>query len=246
MKGPTKVDALDAAVPESITLTIDRSAKTLREMATEKMRDAILSLHFRPGDRLVERDLCARLGVSRTVVREVLRHLEAEGLVESPGRGPMVARPTAAQARQIYEIRAHLEALAAKACAQSGRRDIAPALDAALTRIQAAYASGIVRDVLGATGDFYRILFEGGGKDVAWSIVGSLNARITQLRAMTIGTPGRSQEGPEQMARIVTAIRAGDGPGAYEACLVHVRRAAELAERQLAVEAAGRTDAATG
>ena len=158
----------------------------------------------------------------------------------------MVARPTADQARQIYEIRAHLEAMAAKACAESGRREIAPALDEALARIQAAYASGIIRDVLGATNDFYRILFEGGGKDVAWSIVGSLNARITQLRAMTIGTPGRSEEGPEQMGRIVTAIRAGDGPSAYEACLVHVRRAAEVAERQLATEAPRRTDATAG
>jgi DNA-binding GntR family transcriptional regulator len=215
-------------------MRVERNTKTLREMATEKLRDAILSLHLRPGHRLVERTLCDQLGVSRSVVREVLRHLEAEGLVVHEGRGPSVARPTADQARQIYEIRGHLEALAARACAEAGRPDIAHALNTALNAIRNAYASGTTRAVLDATGEFYQLLFDGGGKDVAWGIVCSLNARITQLRSMTIGTPGRREEGPEQMARIVEAIRDGDGERAYQACLIHVGQAAELAQRQLA------------
>src|SRR5215813_6435109 len=100
-------------------MRVDRSGKTLRGLALEKMRDAILDFRLRPGERLVERTLCERLGVSRTVVREVLRHLEAEGLVESiPQQGPAVARPDPARAAQIYEIRALLEADAARACAQ--------------------------------------------------------------------------------------------------------------------------------
>ena len=99
-------------------LKIDRNTKTLRELALEKMRDAILGRHFQPGDRLVERALCEQLGVSRTVVREVLRHLETEGLVETlPHQGPIVARLEPEQAAQIYELRAALEALAARACA---------------------------------------------------------------------------------------------------------------------------------
>jgi len=240
--GFTKADSSAGPASDAMLMKVDRSARTLREMATEKMRDAILGLHFRPGDRLVERSLCAQLDVSRSVVREVLRHLEAEGLVESSGRGPTVARPTADQARQIYEIRAHLEALAAQACAESGRADLAEALSAALAGIRAAYAEGSIRNVLGATHEFYRLLFEGGGKDVAWGIVCSLNARITQLRSMTIATPGRSQEGPEQMGRIVEAIRAGDGPRAYQACLVHVGRAAEIARMQLMAETSREAD----
>jgi DNA-binding GntR family transcriptional regulator len=53
----------------------------LRELTLDKVREAIVSGYFKPGHRLVERDLCAQLGVSRTIVREVLRHLESEGLV---------------------------------------------------------------------------------------------------------------------------------------------------------------------
>ena len=67
-------------------LRIDRNAKTLRELTLDKLRGAIVQGYFRPGARLVERTLCDELGVSRTVVREVLRHLETEGLVEIVAR----------------------------------------------------------------------------------------------------------------------------------------------------------------
>ena len=76
-------------------MRVVRNLMTLRELTLEKMRGTILSFRFKPGDRLVERDLCEQLGVSRSIVREVLRHLDAEGLVEiMPQRGPIVANPT--------------------------------------------------------------------------------------------------------------------------------------------------------
>lgn len=216
-------------------MRVDRSQRTLRELTLEKMREAIVSLRFKPGERLIERDLCAQLGVSRTVVREVLRHLEAEGLVQTQQhRGPIVARPTPEEARQIYEIRGLLEALAARACAEAGA-DPAP-LDAALGRIAAAYAEHRPAAVLAETSEFYRALFGGAGKDVAWGIVSALNARINHLRAMTISTPGRDQEGPGQMRRIVEAIRARDGDAAFAACLAHVERASAIAQQLLAAE----------
>ena len=73
-------------------LKIDTPPLTLREMAQENMRDAIITGVFQPGQRLVERTLCEQIGVSRTVIREVIRYLEAEGLVELiPHQGPVVA-----------------------------------------------------------------------------------------------------------------------------------------------------------
>lgn len=215
------------------SMLVDRSARTLRELATEKMRDAILDLRLKPGDRLVERDLCVQLGVSRTVVREVLRHLEAEGLVDATGHRPTVARPTPDQAAQIYEIRAQLEGMAARACAARGDAALAEALEAALGAIRAAYAKPDLPGVLAATRDFYRLLFEGSERDIAWGIVCSLNARITHLRAMTIATPGRDRTGPDRMARIVAAIRAGDGDAAAQACIDHVGDASAIARALL-------------
>lgn len=59
---------------------IDKAPQTLRDIVQERMREAIIDGHFAPGERLVERPLCDQLGVSRTVVRETIRYLEAEGL----------------------------------------------------------------------------------------------------------------------------------------------------------------------
>ena len=212
-------------------MRVDRSAKTLRELALEKLRDAIVSLHFRPGDRLVERDLCEQLGVSRTVVREVLRHLEAEGFVQTHRhRGPVVAKATPEEARQIYEIRAMLEGMAARACAESATPQTIKRLEKALDGIRKAYASKAPLDVLTATTEFYEALFEGGGKAIAWTIVCSLNSRINHLRALTIATRDRDKEGPAQMSKIVDAIRQGNGDAAFQACLDHVARASGIAQ----------------
>ena len=215
-------------------MRIDRSAKTLRELALEKMRDGILNFRFRPGERLVERTLCDLLGVSRTVVREVLRHLEAEGLVESvPHQGPIVARPDPAKAEQIYEIRALLEAEAARVCAQKARASDIARLRQAIDRNELGFAQGNARDVLKGTTDFYEALFSCAGKEVAWEVVKSLNARINHLRSMTISTPGRGHAAILEMRRILSAIEAGDPEGAYAATMDHLGVVKDLARKAL-------------
>lgn len=223
------------------SLRVERTAKTLRELTLEKVRDAILDFRFRPGERLVERTLCAQLGVSRTVVREVLRHLEAEGLVETiPHHGPAVALPDTARAAQIYEIRGLLEALAARACAEAATAADLARLGAALERIAAGYAARSPRDVLRATTEFYEVMFLSGGKSVAWDVVQPLNARINQLRAMTIAMPGRQDSGLAEMRSIYEAIARRDPQAAYDTSLRHVAQAARLALSALAAaEAAG-------
>ncbi|OQM74233.1 GntR family transcriptional regulator [Manganibacter manganicus] len=217
------------------SLRVERPEKTLRELALERMRDAIIASHFKPGERLVERDLCMQLGVSRTIVREVLRHLESEGLVATAGtRGPVVAVTTPEQALQIYEIRGVLEGMAARACAEKGDAKLAATLQAALDRIKSAYGRRRMDLVLDETTEFYRVLFVGAERDVAWGIVNSLTARINRLRSMTIRTPGRDIDGPTQMQRIVDAIRDGHGEGAYHAAQEHVGIASSLARALLA------------
>lgn len=221
--------------PQPKSLLVERPNKTLRELALDKMREAIVDMSFAPGERLVERDLCAKLGVSRTVVREVLRHLESEGLVMTVGtRGPIITITTPEEATQIYEIRGVLEGIAARACAERGKRACADKLDAVLAMIEAGYAASDWHSVLAATTEFYRTLFDYAGKEIAWGIVNSLTARINHLRAMTIRTPGRDVEGPRQLRRIVDAIRAGDGMAAEAAARAHVSTASTIAAGVLA------------
>jgi GntR family transcriptional regulator, trigonelline degradation regulator len=211
-------------------LRVDRSAKTLREQTVERLRDAILNFQFKAGERLVERSLCEKLGVSRSVVREALRHLEAEGLVETlPQQGPAVAKPDTNQAAQVYEIRALLEAEAARTAAQMAAPPDVAKLAAANTAIRAAFAEGSVRDVLKATTAFYELLFTIAGKSVAWQLVQSLNARINYLRAMTVSQPSRAADAHAEMTRIIEAIARGDGEAAAKASFDHVEEVKRLA-----------------
>ena len=215
-------------------LRVDRSAKTLREQTVERLRDAILNFQFEAGERLVERSLCEKLGVSRTVVREALRHLEAEGLVETlPHQGPVVARLDPETIDQIYEMRAVIEAMAARACAERIDEAGCARLRSALSSIERAFADADILRLLEATTLFYEILFRAGGKDVAWDVVRNLNARINHLRAMTLSSEGRSRTGPQEMRRIVEAIEARDPDAAEAACRRHVERAHEIARNQL-------------
>jgi GntR family transcriptional regulator, trigonelline degradation regulator len=217
------------------SLKVERPTATLRELALEKMRTAILEAHFHPGERLVERSLCEVLGVSRTVVREVLRHLETEGLVDSiPNQGPIVAVLDFNTAAEIYEIRALLEGEAAMACARLADARIVADLAACIDKIQQAFDAQDHQAVRALTSAFYERMFVGGEKHVAWEIVQSLTARINRLRALTIASDDRGRQAVNEMRQILSAILAGNGAGAREAAIAHVDRVAEIARKLLA------------
>lgn len=216
-------------------LKVERPTTTLRELALEKMRTAILEAHFLPGERLVERSLCEILGVSRTVVREVLRHLETEGLVASiPNQGPIVAVLDFDTAAEIYEIRALLEGEAAAACAQHVEERIVADLTGYIERIKAAFEAQDHQAVRTLTSAFYERMFIGGQKHVAWEIVQSLTARINRLRALTIASDDRGCQAVNEMRTILSAIQIGNMAAAREAAIAHVDRVAEIARKLLA------------
>lgn len=222
------------------SLRIERPPVTLREMVLERMLAAIISGHFRSGERLVERKLCDELGVSRTVVRETIRYLEAEGLVETlPRKGPIVARMDWPLARQIYDIRMLLETSAAAACAQKATPELKAHLKTALADLDAAYAKGDTGILIAATTRFYKAIFEEAGQLVAWEIVQRLNSRISRLRAMTLGTTDRHISGAARMRMIFEAIADNDPEAASEAVRAHLSEASEIARRLLEAESAG-------
>ena len=90
-------------------------AKTsLREQALDQLRNAVTSGEIAPGTRLVETELSAALGISRGTLREALRQLQQEGLVEAGDLGRLTVRTlTDAEIRDMFEVRAALEGLAA-------------------------------------------------------------------------------------------------------------------------------------
>jgi len=215
------------------TLRIDQPPQTLREIAVDRVRRAIVLGRFPSGERLVERTLCDQLGVSRSVVREVIRTLEAEGLVETVRSGPIVARLDWRQAEQIYAIRRLLEADAAAACARHADDVVQDLLRAALAGLRDAFARGAFDELHAATAQFYGIIFKTAGHDIAWDIVQRLNGRISRLRGLTLASTDRRVSGPDRMAAICDAICSGDPEAAARAVRDHLTEAAAIAHRLL-------------
>lgn len=208
---------------------IEERPQTLRLIALERVRDAILEGQIAPGERLVERNLGERLGVSRSVVREVIRNLESEGLVESTPSGPRLSTITVDQAKQIYEIRNHLESSAVAACAEVSTDETVGELKVALAAIAAAHEGGSAIGALRATMRFYEIIFAASRHEIAWDIVQRLNSRISQLRAMTLSVKGRQAAGLKRLSGIVQAIADHDPVGGARACREHIAEASNIA-----------------
>lgn len=205
---------------------------TLREQVADLLRDAIVGMRFKPGQRLVERELIELLGVSRATVREAVRELAAEGLVQTiPQKGAVVAAPSLREAADVYAVRAALEGLAGRLFTEHAT----PAEKRALRRNFEALKKVLTDDtsdtaaMLQAKNRFYSTLFAGTQNRAIVQIIGSLQARITVLRAASISQPGRAAATLEEVRAIVDAIDAGDPDAASAACTYHVEQAAKCA-----------------
>lgn len=211
-------------------MKISSVAAPVRQQVAASFRNAILNGRFKPGVRLIEKDLCELTGASRTSVREALRQLETEGLVEVlPNKGPIVASISAEQARSLYQVRAALESLAGSLFASKASDDQIERLEVAVEAIAAAYDSGNIEAMLQAKDRFYAVLLEGAGNEIVPSFLGMLQARISLLRRVSLGQPQRLASSIAELRGIVVALKRRDAMAAADACRLHVENAADAA-----------------
>jgi len=207
------------------------SRDTITARAESALRDAILDGRFSAGERLVERRLCDALQVSRGSLREALRSLHSEGLVDLvPHRGPAVASITAEQARDIYSIRGALEGLAARTMAARPDPQALERMTAALETMRAIQrGDGDASTLIPVKTAFYRALFDGAGNEMLGQMMDNLLARISVLRRTSFSRPDRLSESIAEIAEIVEAIRAGEPDRAERVSRLHVERASAAA-----------------
>ncbi|HWX50933.1 MAG TPA: GntR family transcriptional regulator [Roseomonas sp.] len=206
----------------------------MRRQVEEGLRNAIISGRFAPGQHLPDRMLCELFGASRSVVREAVRLLEAEGLVVLvPNRGPFVAYLSSAEAAQIYEVRGVLEALAGEGFAIRATDAERAELRQVFERLAAAGPETDRMTLLAIKRDFYDVLLRGCRNPMVARMLGQMLNRNSQLRATSLSDPGRLPQTVAEIRRIVQAVEHHDPEGAWEACRLHVRRAAAVAVRIL-------------
>jgi DNA-binding GntR family transcriptional regulator len=203
-----------------------RRAPAMRERIHERLRSAILAGEIAAGTPMIEAEVAERLGASRTPVREALRRLEAEGLLEPRGgRGTVVRSVSPDEVSCIFEIREALEPLAARRAARrAGEGDVArlreivermrDALDdpAAMEKHDTAFHDAILRIADGER--LKRMLTD-------------LREELIVWRFRSLASAARRAETVAEHGRIVDAIEARDEALAARTSVSHVQRSRE-------------------
>lgn len=205
---------------------IHHESAPLRARIIEAMRDAIERGILTPGERLVEKTLCERLGVSRTSLREALRELESERIITSTvGRGLTVARLSARDAQNIYAIRADLEALVA---AQFVERADPAALARAVALYDDAigcYRAGDFAAIVAAKRAILGHLCAVAENAVAHEMLAKLTLRTAQLRRASVERADRQAQSIAELQAMKAALIARDRAAAQAAARAHVQNA---------------------
>lgn len=217
-------------------LFVERPDRLLRDRVTDVVREAIIRGDLESGRRLTERELGELTGVSRTSLREALRSLQAEGLVErSEARGIQVAVLTKAVVGELYDVRAPLEATAVELCTRN-------ASDAQVAELRAALlplATADLDEQLDSLRDFYDLLLGAAGNSILKQVFGSIEARIHALRRVSLRIGGRAEASCRELAEIVGLIEQRNGPAAAAAARAHVLAAKAAALAALEARGAG-------
>jgi DNA-binding GntR family transcriptional regulator len=202
---------------------VEHHPAPLRNKIITALRGAIETGVLQPGARLVERDLCEQLNVSRTSLREALRELEAEGvLLQTGARGLSVAVIDREEASNAYRIRAVLEALVvAQFIEHADEREVRNLVKDA-DALKAAYRSGDVGRIVVAKRQFHDRICTGADNALAFDIINRLVLRTSSLRSRSLARKARQAQSIEEIDAIVDAIRARDVEVARRAAAAHV------------------------
>lgn len=205
---------------------IMQEAAPLRRMIAASLRRAIEVGQLKPGDRLVEKELCQQLNVSRTSLREALRELQAEKLVSSVPRGLVVTEITPQDADNIYRVRAALEGLVAEQFAEAATDLDTSKLKDAINELERAYKSGDFDKTLVAKTKFYNVICDGAGNAIVRDILAQLHSRINQLRSTSRTDPNRGWASLAEHKDLASALFARDPRAARAAAIRHIDAAA--------------------
>ena len=195
--------------------------KSSGEIAYDRMLAAIRGGVFAPGDRLREEDVADRLQISRTPVREALRRLEADRIVEhKPRVGAVVRELSHAEVVELYEMRVVFERTAAELAAKHGLAAEFDALDA--LNKQLATENGNPAHAASINQEFHQGLYLACRNRFLLEAARAVNNALFLLGPTTFTDEARIAQVVDQHHAIIAGLRAGDAAAAGEAAEVHL------------------------
>lgn len=206
----------------------------LRDIVFNSLRKAILKGELIPGERLMEKQLAEKMGVSRTPIREAIRKLELEGLVIMvPRKGAEVAMITEQDIKDVLEVRAALESLAVKlACQRMEKQDINNLLAVNDAFIGAARRQD-VETVIKKDVEFHDTIYGATGNHKLVGMINNLQEQIYRFRVEYIRQMDDFSSLVSEHEAIVSAIVGKEIEKAQEIAISHIENQEETVVRQI-------------
>lgn len=200
---------------------------SLADQVFEKLENDIITGVYPKGEILTEMKLVEQLGVSRTPIRDALRRLEMERLIQDSGKGSVVLGITLSDLEDIMNIREHVEGLAAFYAAQNATDEEKEELKQ-ISELQDFYFSKQDLGNLQKMDDrFHDALYEISHRTVLHDTLLPLHRKSMRYRKITDKHKSVQERSVNEHKRIIAAVIAGDGQLAQELMTTHIRNAKE-------------------
>lgn len=221
---------------EDLTLNMD-AYLPLRDVVFNTLREAILKGELKPGERLMELQLAAKLGVSRTPIREAIRMLEQEGLaVTIPRKGAEVAKMTEKDMEDVLQIREALDELAAKiACEQISEEQLEE-LVATMHEFEESTKTDNVKKIAEADVKFHDIIYQSTGNPKLVNMLNNLREQMYRYRVEYLKEEQTRNLLVSEHEELVKAIREGDVQKAQDISFHHLENQRKAIIRTIRAE----------
>lgn len=204
------------------------NGKSLRGQVFDKIRSDILKGRYQKGDELVECTIGKEMGVSRTPVREAIRQLELEGLVQLiPNKGAFVTGISASDVRDIYLIRSRLEGLAARMAAEHISSEQLAEMEETIVLSDYHVKKEHFEQVCEMDGKFHKLLYAASGSRILEHTLTDFHQYVQRVRMASITNRMRMHKSNSEHEKILEAIRNKDGDQAEKVAAEHISNTVE-------------------
>lgn len=198
---------------------------SLADQVFEHIERDILSGKYERGEIITESKLSTELGVSRTPIREALRRLEQEHLIEESGKGSVVIGISEKDLEDIFLIRKQLECLAASMAAKNHTDEQLAELKETLELQEFYVTKADTEHVKYMDNKFHRILYKLTGSTVFYDTLVPLHRKIQKYRRASLQSKSRAKESVLEHRKVYEAIASRDEDLAAKTVLEHIENA---------------------
>jgi DNA-binding GntR family transcriptional regulator len=197
----------------------------LAQEAAKRIRDMIRKGSLKKGDRILEEPMCRAMGISRTPLREALRILSSEGLVELiPNRGAFVAQPSLRDIEELFYVMSILEGTCARVCAEKLNDEGLKRLDDVFRKLEKHFRAEDRERYMAVNHRFHSLVQELAGNKVLSEVIDGLRQKILLHRYRQIYQPNRLDESMEEHRDLQRALRERDPEAACRSMQEHLTR----------------------